>query len=116
MIWIIFQHGDSAVDKFNNGNSTMIGAVEGSSYRGGMKDESKTEIKDIVQKIISLEFDKTQRNWIKKQWFANYIDVNRSRNGLLRVQISMNISSNEPKSVKFIFNIVAEIYQRLLIY
>ena len=56
MIWIIFQHGDSAVDKFNNGNSTMIGAVEGSSYRGGMKDESKTEIQDIVQKIISFEF------------------------------------------------------------
>ena len=40
----------------------MIGAVEGSSYRGGMKDESKTEIQDIVKKIISLEFDKTWHN------------------------------------------------------
>ena len=28
----------------------MIGAVEGSNYRGGMKDESKTEIQDIVKK------------------------------------------------------------------
>ena len=95
MIWIIFQHGNSAVDKFNNENSTMIGAVEGSSYRGEMKDESKIEIQDIVQKIISLEFDKTRNNWIKKQCFAYYIDVNKSRNGLLRVRISMNISSNE---------------------
>ena len=30
----------------------MIGAVKGSSYRGRMKDETKTEIQDIVQKNI----------------------------------------------------------------
>ena len=35
-----YQHEDSAVDKFNNGNGTTIGAVEGSSYRGEMKDET----------------------------------------------------------------------------
>ena len=45
-----YQHGYNAVDRFNNGNGTMIGAVEGSSYRGEMKDEKKTEVQDIAQK------------------------------------------------------------------
>ena len=93
---------------------SMIGAVEGSSYRDRMKDETKTEIQDIVQKIISLEFEKTRHNLIKKQCFVNYIYVNKSRNDLQRVRISKNISSNESKSVKFIFNIVAEIYHDCL--
>ena len=56
-----YQHGDSAVDKFNNGNGTTIGAVEGSSYRGEMKDETKTEIQNIMQKIISLEFKRPEK-------------------------------------------------------
>ena len=45
-----YQHGDSAVDRFINGNGTNIGVVEVSSYRGGMKDETKTEVQDIAQK------------------------------------------------------------------
>ena len=81
-----------------------------------MKDETKTKIQNIVQKIISLEFDKTWKSWIKKQCFNNYIYANKLKNDLLQVRISMTISNNETKSVRFIFKIVTEICQRLLIY